>query len=253
MKISIITACYNSAATIGDALDSVSAQTFADLEHIVVDGGSQDATLELVEARGKRVSRVITGPDAGIYDALNKGIKAAAGDIVGIMHSDDFYADDSALQRVAEFMAVKGTDSCYGDLAYVGRGDTSDIVRRWRAGEYNRENFRRGWMPPHPAFFLKRAVYEKYGLYDLAFPLASDYELMLRVLYRRGISAAYLPEALVKMRCGGASRAGLINTGKMLIENYRAWKCNGLPVNPLTFIMKPLSKLRQFRAFNPAP
>ena len=143
-------------------------------------------------------------------------------------------------------MSANGTDSCYGDLVCVERGNTDKIVRYWRAGEYVRENFRRGWMPPHPAFFLKRSVYEKHGLYDLAFPLASDYELMLRMLYLRGVSTAYLPEALVKMRRGGKSRTGLINTAKMLAENYRAWKSNGLNVSPFTILMKPLFKLRQF-------
>ena len=246
MRISIITACFNSGATIADTLKSVSAQGYGGLEYIIADGGSTDNTLALVKEHGHRVSQVISGPDGGIYDALNKGIKAATGDIVGILHSDDIYADASVLQKVAEFMAARGVDSCYGDLVYVDRGDISKTVRCWRSGEYNRENFRRGWMPPHPAFFLKRAVYGKYGLYDLAFPLASDYELMLRMLYRHGVTTAYLPEVLVKMRCGGASRAGLINTGRMLIENYRAWQGNGLPVNPLTFLLKPLSKLRQF-------
>ncbi|HAF96474.1 MAG TPA: glycosyl transferase [Elusimicrobia bacterium] len=247
MKISIITACFNSAATMADTLKSVSGQDYGDIEHIIVDGGSTDNSLALVREHGKRVSRVISESDTGIYDALNKGIKAAGGDIVGILHSDDLYANDSVLQKVAEFMSAKSVESCYGDLVYVERGNTAKIARRWQAGEYDRENFKRGWMPPHPAFFLKRAIYEKYGLYNLAFPLASDYELMLRILYRHGISTAYLPEVLVKMRRGGTSRAGPINTGRMLLENYRAWKCNNLPVNPLTFIMKPLSKLSQFR------
>ena len=246
MKISVITACYNSGATLAATLDSVSAQTYAELEHIVVDGGSRDNTLDIVKAHGKRVSNLIAGPDKGIYDALNKGIRLATGDIIGIMHSDDIYSEPAALAKVAEFMARSGTDSCYGDLVYVERANPDKIVRYWHSGAYAPERFKAGWMPPHPAFFLKRSVYEQHGLYNLDFPLAADYELMLRMLYRHKVSCSYLPEVLVKMRCGGTSRAGLLNTPKMLIENYRAWRHNGLPANPLTFICKPLHKLKQF-------
>jgi glycosyltransferase len=145
-------------------------------------------------------------------------------------------------------MSRTGVDACYGDLVYVKREDTSKVVRYWRSGPFEPERFRRGWMPPHPAFFLKKSVYEKYGLYDLAFPLASDYELMLRMLYRYRVSCAYLPEVLVKMRCGGASRAGFLNTARMLRENYRAWKINGLDPSLSTFLLKPLSKLSQYSA-----
>lgn len=250
MRLSIITVCHNSGATLTDTMESVSAQTFGDIEHIVVDGGSTDNTLDIVKAQGKRVSRIIPGPDKGIYDALNKGISAATGDVIGIMHADDFYPDKSVLEKVAELLARSGADSCYGDLVYVERENPSKMVRYWRAGEYHKELFAKGWMPPHPAFFLKRSVYEKHGLYDLAFPLASDYELMLRMLYRHGITTTYLPEVLVKMRCGGTSRAGLVNTGRMLFENYRSWKHNGLPATPLTFVLKPLSKLGQWLSSN---
>lgn len=246
MKISVITVCYNSEATIADTLDSVSAQTFSGLEHIVIDGGSEDNTLGLVKAHGKRVSKLVSGPDKGIYDALNKGILASTGELVGILHSDDLYSTPSVLEKVAAFMESRGADACYGDLVYVQRSTPQKVSRYWRSGDFSPERFRGGWMPPHPAFFLKRSVYEKYGLYDLSFPLASDYELMLRMLYRHRISCAYLPEVLVKMRCGGASHSGLINTPRMLLENYRAWQTNGLPANPLTFLLKPLLKLRQF-------
>jgi len=248
MKISIITACYNSGATLADTLDSVSAQDFDGLEHIVVDGGSTDDSLDIVKEHGRRVAKVIAGPDKGIYDALNKGIAASAGEIVGIMHSDDMYADPSVLRKVADFMGKSGADACYGDLVYVRRDEPSKVVRYWRAGDFEPEKFRRGWMPPHPAFFLKKSVYEKYGLYSLDYPLASDYELMLRMLYRYRVSCVYLPEILVKMRCGGASRAGLVNTARMLRENYRSWADNGLNPSLSTFLLKPLSKLGQYSA-----
>ncbi|HOI41300.1 MAG TPA: glycosyltransferase family 2 protein [Elusimicrobiales bacterium] len=250
MRISVITACYNSVATLADTLDSVSAQAFDGLEHIVVDGGSTDNTLEIVKTHGKKISRVISGPDKGIYDALNKGIAAATGEVVGIMHSDDVYAGPEVLGKVAELLKATGADACYGDLVYVEREDISRIVRYWRSGPFEPEWFRRGWMPPHPAFFLRKSVYEKYGLYDLAYPLASDYELMLRMLYRYRVSCVYLPEVLVKMRRGGTSRAGVFNTVRMLRENHRAWKINGLTPSLSTFLLKPLSKLGQY-AFRP--
>jgi len=249
MKITVITACYNSGATVADAIRSVAAQDYGGVEHLVIDGGSKDGTQDIVKTLGLKVARFTSEPDHGIYDALNKGIRAATGDVVGIMHSDDLYANASVLSHVAQFMAEKGVDSCYGDLVYVERAAPDKVVRTWRSGDYDRENFRRGWMPPHPAFFLKRSVYEKYGLYSLDFPLASDYELMLRMLYRHGVTTAYLPEVLVKMRCGGTSRAGVVNTSKMLMENYRSWTSNDLPVSPFTILMKPLSKLGQFRGW----
>lgn len=245
MKISVITACYNSGATLADALDSVSAQTWPELEHIVVDGGSTDNTLEIIKERGKRVSRLITGPDGGIYDALNKGIKAATGDIVGIMHSDDLYACDSALQKVAEFMAAKGTDGCYGDLVYVERGNTDKIIRYWKSGEYDRENFRRGWMPPHPALFVKREVYAKYGGFDTEYKISADYELMTRLLYRHRLKAAYLPDLIVKMRFGGESNRGAANLIRKSLEDYRIIKRYGLG-GAGTLVIKVVSKIPQF-------
>jgi glycosyltransferase involved in cell wall biosynthesis len=246
MRISVITVCYNSGATLADTLDSVSAQNFPDLEHIVVDGGSTDNTLDIVKAHGTRVSRLLHGPDLGLYDAVNKGIRVSTGDVVGIMHSDDIYSGPEVLQKVADFMGRAAVDSCYGDLVYVERNDIKKITRYWRSGDFAPERFRVGWMPPHLAFFLRRAMYEKHGLYDLSFPLASDYELMLRMLYRHKVTCAYLPDVLVKMRAGGASGYGPFNTPRMLLENYRAWRRNGLSSTPLTFLLKPLLKLRQF-------
>jgi glycosyltransferase len=247
MKISIITACYNSAATVVDTLKSVSGQGYVDIEHIIVDGGSTDNTLALVKEHGKRVARVISGPDSGIYDALNKGIKASTGEITGILHSDDAYQDENSLNRVAETFKGSGADSCYGDLVYVKRDDAARVVRRWRAGAYKATRFRNGWMPPHPAFFLKRSCHEKYGLYDTSFPIAADYELMLRMLYRHGISSVHIPEVLVRMRAGGTSNPGLLTTARCLKENYRAWKVNGLELPPQALLLKPLSKLLHYR------
>jgi glycosyltransferase len=183
---------------------------------------------------------------------MNKGIKLAKGDIIGILNSDDVFADKNAVSRAVSAIVDQKVDSCYADIVYVDRADTSRVVRNWQAGPYEKKRFRTGWMPPHPTFFVKRSVYEKYGLLNLDFPLAADYELMLRFLYKHEVSTTYIPEVLVKMRAGGTSpprgrRAGRpgMYTIKSVIENYRAWKVNGLSYPP-TMLLKPFSKISQF-------
>lgn len=246
MKISVITACYNSAATIEDTLRSVCEQDYPDIEYIIVDGESKDDTLAIVEKYRSRITRVESGRDGGIYFALNKGISLATGDVIALLHSDDFYADKSVLRRVAQTFAKENCDSVYGDLHYVDQHDTSRIVRRWQSGPYKPGLFRKGWMPPHPAFFLKRSCYEKYGVFNTTFRTAADYELMLRMLHKHHVSTHYLPETLVKMRMGGASNASFKARVKANREDRRAWTVNGLQPGLLTLIRKPLSKLKQF-------
>jgi glycosyltransferase involved in cell wall biosynthesis len=246
MTVSIITVAYNAVGTIAQAINSVLGQSCRDIEHIIIDGGSSDGTVDVVKSYGNKIAKFVSEPDKGIYDAMNKGIKLAQGEVVGILNSDDLYADDSVLERVSGIFKEKSVDSCYGDIVYVDRTDTDKVIRYWRSGEYKRERFIWGWMPPHPAFFVKRFVYEKYGLFNLDFPIAADYELMLRFLYKFGISTIYIPEVLVKMRTEGNSNPGLSVTPRALQENYRAWKINGLKPNLITFVMKPLSKLGQF-------
>jgi len=175
---------------------------------------------------------------------MNKGIRAATGDIVGILNSDDIYADEFVVENVVKTMSENNVDSCYGDLVYVDKDNTGKVIRYWKSGDFYKERFRKGWMPPHPAFFVKREIYEKYGYLNLDFPLAADYELMLRFLYRYGVSTTYIPRVLVKMRTGGTSNPGLYTAGAVM-ENYRAWKANGLKY-PVTVLMKPLSKIFQF-------
>jgi glycosyltransferase len=177
---------------------------------------------------------------------MNKGIRAATGDIVGILNSDDFYTSRDCLTRVAECMAKENVDSCYADVAYVDAGNIQKQVRYWQSGNYNKGEFKRGWMPPHPTFFAHRMLYEKYGLFNLDFKLAADYELMLRFLYKNDVSTAYIPKCLVTMRVGGTCNPGFTNTLNNISENYRAWKVNDLKPNPLTFIMKPLFKTSQY-------
>jgi glycosyltransferase involved in cell wall biosynthesis len=176
---------------------------------------------------------------------MNKGIAVATGDIIGVLNSDDVYADNFVIEDVVKTLSKNNVESCYGDLVYVDSKDTEKVIRYWKAGQFDKEKFKKGWMPPHPAFFAKKSVYEKYGLLDLDFPLAADYELMLRFLYKYEVSTTYIPRVLVKMRAGGTSKPGFY-TLKAIIENYNAWKVNGLKPNPITFVFKPLSKLSQY-------
>lgn len=246
MKVSIVTAVFNGADTIEDSMRSTCGQTYTNIEHIVIDGGSTDGTLDIIRKYRHKIAKLVSEPDNGIYGAMNKGIRNATGDIIGILNSDDLYVDENVIGDVVNAISENNVDSCYGDLLYVERKDTNEIVRVWNSGVYDRESFRKGWMPPHPTFFVKRSIYEKYGFFNTDFRIAADYELMLRFLYRYNVSTAYIPRVLVKMRTGGKSRPDVIRVAKNMIENYRAWKVNGLKPNPTTFVLKPLSKAVQY-------
>jgi glycosyltransferase involved in cell wall biosynthesis len=244
MKISIITPTYNSETTLKDTILSVLNQSYQDIEYIIVDGGSSDKTMDIIGSFGGKISKLISEKDSGIYDAMNKGIKASTGEIIGVLNSDDLYADNYVIETVADRLVKNRTDSCYADLVYVDRNNTEKMIRYWRAGDYGKNKFIFGWMPPHPTFFCKRSVYGEYGFLNLDFPLAADYELMLRFLYKHNISTFYIPKAIVKMRAGGTSRPGSY-TFRAIAENYRAWKINGLNY-PLTVLLKPISKIFQY-------
>lgn len=244
MIFSVITVSYNSAATIKDTIKSVLGQTHKDLEYIVVDGGSSDGTVDIIKKYSDRVSRWVSERDGGIYDAMNKGIRLSSGDVIGILNSDDIYQDSGVLKRVAQEFDDPGVECCYGDLFYVSK-DLGSVVRTWVSGSYSDKAFRRGWHPPHPAFFVRRRAYEKFGAFDLRFPIAADYELMLRFLMKNRLKASYIPETLVRMRTGGESNRSVGNIIKANIECYRSWKVNGLKVCPLIVARKPFSKLRQ--------
>lgn len=243
-SISIITATFNSSSTIHSCLESVAAQR-ANVEHIIVDGGSTDGTLDIV-ASYRHVERLVSEPDSGLYDAMNKGIRLATGDVIGILNSDDLYVDRNVLAKVTDIFSDKGTDSCYGDLVYVHPDDTTKITRKWKSVSFLGRSFYWGWMPPHPTFFVRRSVYEKYGTFNLALGSAADYELMLRFLVKRKITTAYIPEVLVKMRVGGKSNASLKNRIEANKMDRKAWKINELKPYAWTIPMKPLRKLGQF-------
>ena len=243
--ISVITVSFNSAATIEDTIKSVLCQTYKDLEYIIVDGGSTDGTIDIIKKYGDRISRWVSEKDRGIYDAMNKGISMATGDVIGFLNADDFYAGSSILSKVAGILDNTGADSCYGDLLYVDPVN-AEVKRYWKSGEYDPRLFYNGWMPPHPTFFVRRAIYERHGLFNLALGSAADYELMLRFLLRHGISTCYIPEILVKMRSGGMSNASIGNRLRANRMDRLAWDVNGLNPQLWTLWMKPLRKVGQF-------
>ncbi|MBA3704391.1 MAG: glycosyltransferase [Bacteroidetes bacterium] len=246
LKISIITVCYNSADTIEKTIRSVVSQNYSHIEYIIVDGGSKDDTIHILEKYKNNISKIISEKDAGIYFAINKGIAAATGDIIAILHGDDFYANDQVINTVANEFEKTKSETIYGDLQYVERIDTSKLKRYWRSGEYQAGLFLKGWMPPHPAFFVRKTCYEKYGDFNTSLKSAADYELMLRLLHKHKCSTFYIPEVLVRMRTGGKSNVTLLNRIKANREDKKAWIINDLKPGWFTFIMKPLSKIGQF-------
>ncbi len=245
MKISIITVAYNSGKTIEDTIKSVINQNYQGIEYIIIDGGSTDNTLEIVEQYKSSIALVVSEKDKGIYDAMNKGVAVATGDIIGILNSDDFYVDTDVIGKVVHTFTPE-IDGVYGDLVYVDPIDTNKVTRTWLSGEYNQGAFFKGWMPPHPTFFVRREVYQKYGAYSLALKSAADYEFMLRVVHKNRIRLVYLNEIIVRMRAGGASNASLKNRLKANQEDRLAWKMNELKPKMFTLIRKPLSKIFQF-------
>ncbi len=247
MKISIITAVYNNENTIEDAVVSVLSQTHDDIEYIVIDGKSTDNTLNIIKKYKDKIDVLVSEKDSGIYDALNKGIKKATGDVICFLHSDDIYQDEHVVKRVNALFENTNVDSVYGDLVYVKKEDINKIVRYWKSGEFKYKNLKNGWMPPHPTFFVKREVYEKYGDFDTSFSIAADYDTVLRFLGVEKITIAYLPEVLIKMRLGGESNRSLANLKKKTIEDIKALKKNRIGGYG-TIIMKNISKLPQFFA-----
>jgi glycosyltransferase involved in cell wall biosynthesis len=245
MHISIITVTYNSALTLKDTIESVQNQGYRNVEHIFVDGLSKDDTLQIVKSY-PHISLCISEKDQGIYDAMNKGINLATGDVIGILNSDDFYTDSQVLEKVARVFRETGCDAIYGDLQYVDVANTSHVVRMWKSGNYQPNAFKWGWMPPHPTFFVRKELYEKFGNFNLDMNTAADYELMLRFIHKHGIRLAYIPEVLVKMRIGGASNNSLFSRFAANKKDKQAWVSNGLKPFWFTLYLKPLRKIHQY-------
>jgi glycosyltransferase involved in cell wall biosynthesis len=246
MRVSIITIAYNSEETITDTIKSVLAQDYDQIEYIVIDGASRDKTMSIVRSYKDQISTIISEPDEGIYDAMNKGVKAATGDLIGILNSDDFYVDSKVVSDIVAALTEQEAEAIYADLEYVDRTATNKVIRHWRAGEYEPNAFRKGWMPPHPTFFLSHKAYREYGCYNTDLRSAADYELMLRMIHKHGVKLGYLPRVITKMRVGGQSNMSVKNRIKANIEDRLAWKLNGLTPGMFTLIMKPLSKIGQY-------
>ncbi len=244
MKISIITPVFND-PRVARALDSILSQRHEhELELIVVDAGSTDDTMKILDGYRDSITTLISEPDDGIYDGMNKGVRLATGDIVGILNADDRYADEFVLRDVSETFSDSDTNACYGNLVYVN--DNDEIVRYWKSGGHSAGKWRWGWMPPHPTFFVRRNIYERYGVFDLGFPIAADYELMLRLLFKERVRVKYLDRVLVRMALGGASNGSISNIIKANQEVARAWRRNKLRGGTLVPLLKPASKIIQY-------
>lgn len=246
MKISIITVCYNSEKTLEDCIKSVVNQSHTNLEYILIDGQSTDGTMAIIHSFDNKISKVVSEKDKGMYDAINKGIGLATGDIIGILNSDDFYTDENVLSEVVEKMKSTHADALYADLNYVDQVDTEKVVRYWKSGQYKSNSFLSGWMPPHPTFFIKKEFYARFGLFSLDLISAADYELMLRMILRHHAKLAYLPRVIVNMRVGGMSNSSLSNRLRANKEDRKAWEMNGLTPKTYTLLFKPLRKIIQY-------
>ncbi|HEY2451577.1 MAG TPA: glycosyltransferase family 2 protein [Scandinavium sp.] len=245
MKVSIITATYNSAKTLADTLKSLESQSYDDIEYIIVDGASTDNTLTIIKDNCSRVSKVVSEPDKGIYDALNKGIQMATGDIIGFLHSDDLLAYPQVIEDVVAKFKKEQTDAVYGDLDYVSKDDVTKVVRHWKSGIFKRFKMQLGWMPPHPSFYMKRELYLKWGCFNLKYRISADYDSIVRYLWIHNASVSYLPKVLTCMRVGGISNRSFSNMVKKSKEDVKAMRTNGL-LWPVVLVCKNFSKLPQF-------
>lgn len=248
MKISIITATFNCGKTLRTTLESVAAQTHPDIEHLVMDGESKDDTLDIVRGWTAHPLVLESGKDRGIYDALNKGIAKASGEIVGFLHADDVLQDERVLEKIAHSFEDRTVQAVYGDLVYVAQDDLTRVIRTWHSGPFRLCRLRKGWMPPHPTFYARRSLYERLGGFDLQYRIAADYDNMLRLLSGgdgRGIKAAYVPEVLVRMRTGGVSNRSLRNILSKSREDLVIARRNGVG-GWSTVVLKNLSKISQF-------
>lgn len=247
MKVSIITVCLNAAKHLQDCIDSVRSQTHDNIEYIIVDGKSTDGTLQIIADNADIISHVISETDRGMYDAINKGIRVATGDVIGVLNSDDMYASPVALSSIVEGFAQHGSDSVYGDLMYIDPADVNIVVRFWKGKPFKRERFYFGWMPAHPTFYIRRELIHKFGLYENHFYSAADYEFMARYLFKHRCSSAYLEEIIVKMRRGGMSNGNLKRRLRANRRDYLAMKRNKIPFSFFVSILKPISKIHQYK------
>jgi glycosyltransferase involved in cell wall biosynthesis len=246
MKVSIVTVCYNSEATIRDTIESVLAQSYADIEYIIVDGASSDRTMEIVDEYKDHIAKVVSEPDKGIYDAMNKGIKLATGDVVGILNSDDFYQGDSVIQDVAyQFAVCRDSDLVFGDVVFVAPQNLEKIIRYYRSSHFKPWKLRFGWMPAHPATFIKKRAYELVGPYSTDYKISSDYEMFVRLLLVHKLSFSIIDKVLVRMRTGGMSTAGIRSRLLLNQEIVKACRENRVYTNLFLVLLKIPFKLME--------
>ncbi len=242
--ISIITVVFNRVEFIGDAIESLNSQTYSNIEHIFIDGGSTDGTLSVIKKKSSTNSIIISESDNGIYDALNKGINLSHGEVIGILHSDDIFSDPKVLSDIVDVFSDVNCDAVYGNLVYVSNNDTNKIIRYWKSGDFNLKKIKMGWMPPHPALFLRRSVINRYGTYDTQYRIAADYDAILRYFFVYRINVKYLNRILVKMRIGGSSNKNLNSIVQKMIEDLSVLKKNHVG-GLLTLLLKNLTKVPQ--------
>ena len=244
--ISVITVVNNSAATIADTLLSVASQVYPHVEHIIIDGASTDGTLNVIEHHRDKLAKVISEPDRGIYDAMNKGLALASGEVVGFLNADDVYADTDVLSRVVDIMERESLDALFGDVEFFRPKDPTRTVRRYRSARFSPDQIALGWMPAHPALFLRRRVYERYGHFRTDYRIAGDFEYCARIFHSKTLVYRSLPETLVRMRTGGISTSGWRNTVLLNREVLRACRENGIDTNILKIFSKYPAKLMEF-------
>ena len=247
MKVTIITVTLNSARFLEDCIRSVIAQDYSDIEHIVVDGGSTDGTLEIVEKYKSHIAKWISEKDDGMYDAINKGMKMAGGDIIGVLNSDDMLASSDVISTIAAGFDQPDVDAVYGDLVYVDPENISRVKREWKGLSFKRSRFKYGWMPAHPTFYFRKNLLEKFGYYETHYFTASDYEFMARYLFYFRVNALYIPRLIVKMRTGGMSNISIYKRLRANRRDFLAMKRNRIPFPFIVSLMKPLIKLHQFK------
>ncbi|WP_423149701.1 glycosyltransferase family 2 protein [Rubrolithibacter danxiaensis] len=246
MKISIVTVARNAEDFIESCIASILNQSYHDIEYIIIDGASTDHTVDIIQKYRQNIHHFISEKDNGIYDAMNKGIELASGEVIGILNADDFFPDAEIVSKIAAKFLSGNADVVYGDLLYTDRADTDKITRKWKSKNYSQGLFQWGWMPAHPTFYARRTLFEKFGNYKLNYGSAADYELMIRFIHKHHAKTAYLPEVIVKMRSGGVSNQSLKNRLKASKADLSAMKANGIVFPLLAAFLKPVRKIPQF-------
>jgi glycosyltransferase involved in cell wall biosynthesis len=246
VKVSIITVVYNGEKTIRETIESVLSQEYSAVEYIIVDGNSTDSTKDIIQSYGSRITTFVSEPDAGIYDAMNKGIRLASGEVVGILNADDIFDSPKIIGEVVAKFKETGADAVYGDLLYVAADNLNQVKRNWKAGQFGPSSFLWGWMPPHPTFFIRREWYDNFGMFRLDLGSSADYELMLRMVQKHHAKLAYIQRVIVRMRVGGVSNVTFKNRVMANRNDKKAWKVNQLRPYPFTTLCKPIRKILQF-------